>query len=165
MLVVVGCDPGGRHTGLVSRANGRVLAFSVLESLHPPRGIPSIAYALDVVTWIEAEIERARSAGHDTLCAVEGLVEPSGFRHGKKTPVHDPSGLMGTAIVFSAVSVRIPGVVEVRPGGNGSAPLSQYPKELVGPRERAGGGILGHARSAWDVAGAGPRAARFPMLR
>lgn len=163
MLVVLGCDPGGRWSGVVQRSGAQLLDFDVLEALGPARSIATVEYGLVVAAWLIERRDRALALGHEVLVAVEGLKAPGAFHRGERSLV-DPAGLMGVAVVYATVRVAVPEAVVVAPGGNGAGPLSQYPKPLVGVRERKGAGILSHARSAWDVAGEARRAQRYPQL-
>lgn len=154
--VVIGIDPGGRWTGLVVRQGSRLVDFDVLESTHAPRELPTMAYVYDVIAWVaNRSAEVLAALGVPAQIAAEGMKVPE-FRRGAPTGERNrvrPEAVMGLVMVYTGVRVAFPDSVEVAPGGHGEGPLSAYPAELVG-RERKGTGILRHARSAWDVAGA-----------
>lgn len=168
-LVVIGVDPGSRYTGLVIRLGDQVVNHAVLDSGEKrKRALPPAAYMIDVTEWMLAAHAHVVGLGHEVVVAVEGLVPPSMFMgaRGNKAPLTDPATHMGLSMVFGGVIRAFPAAVEVRPGAHGSNPLQTYPSELVGIREKGlfGSGILGHARSAWDVAGMAVRALRVPHL-
>lgn len=164
--VIIGCDPGSRYTGLVVRLRDDVVDHAVLQSLVTrKRALPPASYMREVVAWIRAAKTHVEGYGHEVHIAVEGLVPPGGYaRGGERIPLTDPGTHMGLAGVWGGVMDAFPDAIEVRPGGHGEAPLRTYPPELVGERERRGAGILGHARSAWDVAGAAKRTILNPRL-
>lgn len=170
MIVVLACDPGGRDTGIVARSGDDVVDHAIIHSTAPPKVAPGIGYAHDVVDALVAIEAHITGLGHTVHMGVEGLVAPSGYARGAargdKTPVQ-PTGLMGTAMVFGAVATAFRGRIWiVRPGGHGSQMLRYYPAALVGPRERGltGGGQLRHCRSAWDIADQVFRVMRHPEL-
>ena len=145
--VVLGVDPGLNETGLALRQGDAVLRACVVQRAE---GQEDGAYVTEVA---EALAEYAGEHPGLLVC-VEGVEEPKWFIQGKARPVNT-RGIIGTATVLGAVLGAFPNAVIVPPGGNGSAPLSTYPAALVGPRETTGtSGLLRHARSAYDVAGA-----------
>lgn len=169
-LVVIGVDPGSRYTGLVVRLGNDVVDHAVLESTHDQgnrRAIPPMTYVREVIAWVDALKAHVESFGHDVAVGCEGVKAPNMYHDGEKAPLTDPATHMGVAMVFSGVMVAFPDAIEVRPGGHGENLLRSYPAELIGPREKRafGSGILGHARSAWDIAGVATRVARNPGLR
>jgi hypothetical protein len=137
---VLGVDPGGRSTGIVAREGQDVLGHTVVT-----RG-PTETWRTYTVRVMNA-IQGLLVANPDLWLAVEGLVRPTG-----QMGMMDPATLYRTARILGAIEWQWPEVVVVRPGGHGAAPLQAYPPELVGPREKKGGGVLRHARSAYDIA-------------
>lgn len=176
--VVVGVDPGGRHTGIA-------VIDTTAEPTRPVRGIDDVwrtpipallssttvarpdvegepltyvpaAYLHDVNAAILEAVRAPESvrgwAGDVDLIAVERVETPKGFAGGKRHTI-DPAGLIAASIVLGAVLGRSWGipVVAVRAGGNGHAlPLDRYPAPLA----TAGKGHdrRRHERSAYDVA-------------
>lgn len=168
-LIVVACDPGGRDCGLVVRLEDIVVDFVVRESVAAPHEPPPPSYGWAVCDWMAEQRDHALSLGYRVLMAVEGLNVPTGYRKGAKLGEKStvrPAAVMGVSMVYGAVTATFRDVVVVAPGGHGEGPLRSYPAELVGLREKGvyGKGILRHARSAWDVAAAGRRQARYPLL-
>jgi len=146
--IVVGVDPGGSWTGIVVRRGGDAVW---VDACHRGPSMTDAAWFGYLRQVLDAAVAEARSlAGGAGLVAVEDVVAPN--PHVRVTNV---GALLATAKVVGMVLTLHPSAVLVRPGGHGSAPLSSYPPNLVGGRERAGAGRLKHARSAYDVAGAG----------
>lgn len=156
MTIVLGIDPGGAATGLVLRDGARVAGHDVVER----RKLTEVAYLSEVTRSVVG------MAGHAELVAVEGLVAPVAYINGKKQLLH-PESFMGVCTAFGWVMCVLSVVLDlepvvVRPNGHGSRHEALgvdvrrlYPAALIGPREGpAGTGILRHARSAWDIAGA-----------
>lgn len=167
MNVIIACDPGGRYTGLVVRYRNGVVDHAVLQaSVRQRRALPPATYMLEVVEWMRAAKAHVEGYGHVPRIAVEGMVEPSLFmgESGNRAPLTDPATHMGMAMVHGGVMCAFPDAIEVRPAGHGEHPLQTYPAELVGAREKKGAGVLGHARSAWDIAGQAERIIRQPRL-
>lgn len=148
--VVLGVDPGGRTTGMALRRGMHLLWWTLLERHDIDEDRTYLSRVCGVV--------HTRHLQEPIVVAVEGLNHPS-----PHLGLANVSGLVATAEVIGALKVASVfhgwQFVEVTPGGHGSAPLSHYPQDLVGTRERTGKGRLRHARSAWDVAGA----ARFAI--
>mgnify|MGYP007071578864 CR=1 FL=1 len=145
--MIVGVDPGGATTGIVKRDGTKLLAATLVTNDGD-----FDAYLADV----EAALEPLTVVGH---LAVEDLTHPN-----PHLGLANVTGLLGTAQVLGLVRHLAAGWVEagdlegwvlVPPAGHGSAPLRSYPAPLVGERETKGTGRLRHARSAWDIAGAG----------
>jgi hypothetical protein len=139
---------------VVLRCGDEVLFAEVVEDAIATRdeyGLTPIEYAVS-----DASVD-ARCIGpdDDVPLAVEDVVAPN--PHMGLTNV---SALIETARLVGYLQALYP-VVLVPPGGHGKAPLQTYPEALVGPRETAGTGRRRHLRSAWDVAGAAPGAARI----
>jgi hypothetical protein len=139
--VIVGCDPGGRWSGVVVRDGDRlvyaclVTRESELMAVHIGETLATVQVALEF-------------AGADAVLAVEDVNEPS--PHMGTISVR---GLLGTAQVLGGVLGRWPNAIVVAPGGHGSGPLRSYPACLVGAREKSGSGRFKHLRSACDIAG------------
>ena len=151
-LVVLGADPGSRDTGLVVRQSDRVLAHRVVSRAQDG---PVGPYVADVVGVAREMHELAVDAaeGGRVLVGLEELVAPSP-QLGRLAKVEP---LLVTAKALGALQSVWPDAVVVaqvsQPGvGHGQGPLARFPSVLVGARERSGsGGVLRHARSAWDV--------------
>jgi hypothetical protein len=153
-MIVLGVDPGAKETGLVLVRDGGLVGSSVV--LRQRCSLP--VYLGDVLNAAETRwAGQPLPFGRPDLVAVEDVTTPKYFR-GK--PLLKPDYLIPLSAVMGAVIAWARGCgmpcVLVPPGHNGQGPLSAYPSELVGARERSGGGILRHCRSAWDVALAGP---------
>lgn len=148
---VVGVDPGGRSTGMVIRrgsdtlVNARVLVRDGDDKLPTPDYLTAVFLAVD---------EYLEEAGDDALLAVEGLVHPEPHME-----LMNVLGLIGTGMVLAVVIAMWPECVIVRPNKHGALPPQAYPEPLR-PRARRLGGESKHARSAWDIAGAGRFQAR-----
>lgn len=156
MAVIFGIDPGGAATGLVLRDRDKVLDHAVVERARRHE----LPYLEDVA---EAVTRFAKRADH---IAVEGLTPPSPYINGKKQLIR-PEHVMNVSVtygwVLAVLAVHLDRTfVIVQPNGHGSRHEALgldvrrlYPAELIGHREGpAGTGILRHARSAWDIAGA-----------
>jgi hypothetical protein len=159
----VGVDPGARWTGIVTRGPADALVHqAVVDRLEVDPGSTRVTF-----TYLEAvarAVLDARSAGGEgTPVAVEDVVSPIGYEFVR------PSDLVGLGVVVGCLIGYFPDAVLVRPGKHGARPLSTYPVELTTPGERAHAtrrrtwsrpaprnSEIRHARSAWDVAGAGP---------
>lgn len=161
-MIVLGIDPGARTTGFCLRRGDNVLAAGDVtrDRDEGPLGVGP-GYCAAVLRAI-AQITSGEF-GRD-LIAVEDVHRPNWHvldRRGGARAAADPTALLGTAIVLGAVLGRYPSAVRVPPGRNGAGALRAYPRELVSDQERrhgtgrTGGGRLRHARSAYDVAGAG----------
>ena len=173
MTATVGVDPGAKWCGVVVRDGADAVWWRVVaESDHGHRFLPAC----------EAAVREAfTAAGTNPLVAVEDAVPPGGFRDGKKQFARPVDILaLGRAVgwLHHAVLLLTPRVVLVAPAGHGHRPLGSYPRVLVSDAEarsadrvrgwgRPAGqsSTLRHARSAWDVAGAGPVAARVDAAR
>lgn len=142
-MIVLGVDPGGT-TGLVLRRGPDLLWHR------------TVAGGWDtVLTVLHDELTDCRF----DVCAVEAVVAPGGFAHGKRAPIN-LSGLITTAQVAGAVAAwcwtdQFP-VVWVPPAHNGQGALEAYPEQLRPTRGQGrGADNLRHERSAFDVAGLG----------
>lgn len=164
--VVLGIDPGGRSTGLCLITGREVVLHQVVVNDAEkmlPIALPYIHDVLGAMATITADLPRH---GHGITIAVEDVVRPSWHMKGRAAA--DPSALLATAQILGAVLAFDPTMrtVIVRPRGNGSRALGEYPAALVSPGERRkdgwqtriGTGQLRHARSAFDVALAGQEA-------
>lgn len=150
MITVVGVDPGGRQTGLVIRAGDKLVDACVLKREGDEK-LPTPGYLTEVFLGVDDYLERA---GFDAILAVEGLVHPE-----PHMDLVNVLGLVGTGMVLAVVIAMWPDAVVVRPRGHGDLPPLAYPEPLR-PRARRLGGESKHARSAWDIAGAGRFQAR-----
>ena len=147
--LVVGIDPGGKNTGLVVRRGQELIGHEVVTSDTPAIGLPS----MDYMRAVAAAFYRLVHDRFVDVYALEDVTPPRGFKNGRRDAIQ-PGSLIGVSAMAGFFLSTIPGVVLIPPARNGSRPLTSYPPQLVGPREKTGGGILRHARSAWDVAGA-----------
>jgi hypothetical protein len=146
--IVVGIDPGGSWTGIVVRRGADAIW---VDAVHRGDEVGDAGWLTHVLASLNAAMAEAASLQQGKgLLAVEDVVAPN--PHVRVTNV---AALLATAKVVGMVLAVHPTAILVRPGGHGSAPLASYPPNLVGDRERAGSGRLKHARSAYDVAGAG----------
>lgn len=160
-VTVVGVDPGGRTTALVSVCGGRVSGVTVTnDGPLLPLGSGYLRDVLDALGGLlppEGGIVR-----------VEDVNRPSWHvaKNAKYGAATDPTGLLATAQVLGAIRAVYPDAELVPPRGNGSRPLGTYPDEFIGPREKTGPnwklrtdarGKNRHLRSAWDVANTSPR--------
>lgn len=141
MLTIVGVDPGGRYTGVVSKVGDDVRAACVLTRTTGDK-LPDQRYLTEVIDEVSAQNE------HADVIAVESLNEPTG-----QLRIINVMGLLGTAMVLGAVMARWPRAIVVPPGDNGKLPDVAYPEAIR--RYRRLGGPTDHARSAYDVARVG----------
>ena len=159
--VIVGVDPGGRHTGIVLRWRDVLLNHWPLDSRDSALGLGG--WLNDVVHQVERGITQAaqRVDLEHVIVAVENLNPPT--PHMGMTSV---TGLIGTAQVIGALHTVPAQVLLVPPGGHGSGPLAAYPSPLR-PARGLGRGrdSLRHVRSAWDVAGAAQSIHRLQEAR
>lgn len=167
--LVLGVDPGGRHTGAVVRHGQQLLAHTVLE-VAADREPLTRSHVLAVARQCSDLLWGVMEAGSwpSVLVAVEGLVDPN-----PHLGVINLRHLLGTATVLGGLLAwswpMATRVVTVRPGNNGSGLLAAYPPALVTDGERRKGlarkagdsALIRHARSAWDVAGQAPVYARL----
>lgn len=156
-IIVMGVDPGGRHTGIITRERDKILSACVLTRTTGDK-FPDGHYINEVLDEITTHIEVV------DVIALEGIVEPRGRNPEGDEVIMSAAGLIGTGIVFGAVLARWPNAVIVPPGGNGSLPDSAYPLGIR-RRNRIGGPTI-HARSAYDVSRVGEmlyRASRSSM--
>lgn len=154
---ILGVDPGARETGLVLTYGDRLLghrlaiAPDVLDMRNP---VDPVYLELVIATTEELLDETATEAvtpsGADLL-AIEAVHPPNG--HLGMTNV---AGALGLAAVTGALIGWAQGedlpVMAIDTDGHGQGPLLGYPKDLVGPMEKKGTGVLRHCRSAYDVA-------------
>jgi hypothetical protein len=166
MTLVLGVDPGAAATGLVLADVGMSGSASALR-LQDWKVVKRSA-DMTLSDYVRAVLLAADLLGgylSASLLAVEDVTPPNVWHEGKRQ-VLKPDYLipMSAALGAFIAWAQYEGVpcVLVPPGHNGSGPLSAYPPELVGPREKGltGTGILNHCRSAWDVAKQGERMAR-----
>lgn len=146
MTAILGVDPGGRFSGFCIVDD--VLGVSFHQVIER-QGDEWCNYLSNIVNAIES------SRSQVEFVAIEAVTKPKAYFGGKKQMLN-PQNAMDTSRVFGAVEGMLIAEwgqfpVVVPAGGNGSGDLSAYPPQLVGPRERSGGGILNHARSAYDV--------------
>lgn len=154
---IVGVDPGGRWTGIVLRTRDDCIDRTVVERGNAETLAPYLGRVIDEVARLHLRIVGYDAAG--SHIAVEDLNDPT-----PQMGTTSVRGLIGTAQVLGAIVMHWPAVTLVPPGAHGSKPLAAYPRELVGDREKSGAGVLRHARSAWDVAGAAIVQARIDAM-
>lgn len=150
MRTVVGVDPGGRSTGMVIRGGDTLVRACVMKRAGADK-LPTPDYLTEVFLGVDEYLE---IAGDDALLAVEGLVHPEPHME-----LMNVLGLIGTGMVLAVVIAMWPEAIVVRPSKHGSLPPAAYPEQLR-PRASRLGGESKHARSAWDIAGAGRFQAR-----
>lgn len=147
---VLGVDPGARYVGLVLRDGDAVLWAETITADEP-----------DTAVWCRLVVDRVGEVASiigPTAMAVESITAPTGFKDGKVSSIN-PGFVARAAAVFGAVVGAFPGVVSIRPGGNGSRHSSFYPPALVGrrpeglPGRQWAAGTRAHEQSAYDVAG------------
>ncbi|EGD24683.1 hypothetical protein HMPREF0724_11801 [Prescottella equi ATCC 33707] len=163
--VVLGIDPGGRSTGLCLIIGRDVVEHQVVVNAAEKMLPIELTYVHEVLGAMATMVERTALVV-DVTIAVEDVVRPSWHMKGRAAA--DPSALLATAQILGACVAFDPTMrtVLVRPRGNGSRALGEYPTALVsaaerrkdGWRTRIGTGQLRHARSAYDVALAGQEA-------
>lgn len=150
---VIGIDPGARYTGVVVR-DGDVVLYATTVVM-PPEVESPLDYARTVIAFVRKEVI---SRYPDAPIGVEGLSDPKGYVAGKRAPIN-PKYVMKMAAVAGGVVVAFPNAIEIKPGGNGSQHISNYPKILIGTRAKdlpGAEGVKGprsHEQSAYDVAG------------
>jgi hypothetical protein len=144
-MIVVGIDPGGKHSGIVLRDRDQLLGCSTIHWGTNGRH-----------DYHEAIVDKiSLYAAQADLVAVEDIVAPTGFSRGRDGHIIQPGGLLETAVVVGIVLGRWPQTIVVAPHGNGSGPPAGYPEKLRPTRGQGKGfDALRHVRSAWDVAGA-----------
>lgn len=159
-LVILGVDPGAKETGLALIEGDAVLDHFVasrprVTDLVDPLYAAYVLKAADVLLdGLTQDLDAV---------AIEDLRAPN-----PHVRVTNPGPAIAAGVIAGALigwadrrGVR---VVTVSPEGLGSRLLATYPKTLVGPRETSGrGGVLRHARSAYDVALAARFRLRIPI--
>lgn len=160
MTLAIGVDPGSVTSALIVRDGRDCLAVELVE-----RGEdwPSyFAAVLQAFADLYAEFR-------PELYAVEGCVAPN--PHLGMTNV---APLIETAELVGAFRDR--GAKVIRPAGFGRVPEdlagaqlkaymeAHYPARLLSPRETSYGGVMRHARSAWDCAAAAEQQSRQQAL-
>ena len=146
-LPVIGIDPGHRETGLVVCHGPILIAHEVVT--RKSYGMPDREY-LDRVVDAVTELRRRCLVGglRTPLVGLEGVQAPN--PHAGMT---NPTGIIGTAVVFGWVWRAFPDAIIVRPQSAGKGPLSAYPDELQPTRgDGRGRDKLRHCRSAYDIA-------------
>jgi len=147
---IVGVDPGGQTSGFAVRIGDQCVAAALVENTTGRDGyLDELAEQLDRYWTFCGDLDGPR------YVAVEDVRHPS-----PHLGTINVAGLLETAVGLGAVLAwcrtwQAP-VVTVPPGGHGTAPLTAYPRRLVGEHELGeyGKGRMKHARSAWDIAGA-----------
>lgn len=135
---------------MVIRAGDTLVRACVLKREGDDK-LPTPDYLTEVFLGVDEYLE---IAGDDALLAVEGLVHPEPHME-----LMNVLGLIGTGMVLAVVIAMWPEAIVVRPRKHGSLAPQAYPEPLR-PRASRLGGESKHARSAWDIAGAGRFQAR-----
>lgn len=167
-MIWVGVDPGSRWTGVVVRQRDALLWHHVVDRSKVSD------YLADVESAVVRAMHAASDADSDVWYAVEDAVPPCGFKDGKRQFARPADILaLGQTLGWArhvVLTLTSPSrLVLVPPGGHGGNLLRLYPDALVSASERRHGlhrkapasSAVSHAREAWDVAGAAPRAARL----
>jgi hypothetical protein len=163
--VWIGVDPGARRTGIAMRNGTTLLGWRLIErATDEGETGAGPTYWADIHDAIRG---LAITAPGDWRLAIEGVRAPGGFRDGKRQFAH-PRDLIALAATYGAILDHHPGAVTVPPGAHGRGALTAYPTALITAAERRLGvnraagdsAPISHVRSAWDVAGMGPRIAR-----
>jgi len=162
----VGVDPGATGTGVVARFGPDLIWWTVVtrasdEDVVPGRGVGVGARYVGAV--VDSVRQALRMAPDGARLAVEGVVAPGGWKHGKRDPIQ-PGTIAALGIVLGGVLATWPDALVIPPNHHGEALLVTYPPQLVTPAERRLGlnrparhsAALNHARSAWDLAGVAP---------
>lgn len=150
MTVFLGCDPGGRHTGLVVRRRDELLAYRVVVREDKLR-VPDGGYVALVARACLDLLDRAGSGPRDPdlVVCVEGVAywnKPA--TKGKRPP--NLTGLLGAAVVLGGILARWSDAIVVPPGsGHGSLHGFAYPVPIR--PSGIGSDLLKHCRSGWDA--------------
>lgn len=189
--VWVGVDPGYNATGLVVRKGPDLLWWDVVKRRASEAVVPGDqgievgpCYLSDVLDVVRTAIHKAEASAWSSgtarvRVAVEDVKAPSVHmknRDGETQMRAKPRYILGAAKVVGAVEAYVHGrdgvdLVRVAPSRHGRQPLTTYPADLVTARERQHGlnraaqhgADVNHCRSAWDIAGSGPAAARIAI--
>lgn len=169
MTTWIGVDPGARFSGIVAREGMTILGCRIIDrkDIEPEADRPGID-TMEAITEAIGQVADPASA----RIAVEDVVQPTG--HMGMANVVD---LLRTAEIIGYLRNAFPGVVLVRPNRHGRSALLTYKAAGLVTRSEAqhadrahtwmaeapSGSTMRHARSAWDVAGAGPRALQVRM--
>lgn len=148
-------DPGARYTAISIRDDrGEVYLSSTYyradDTTGDEWGWECADYVEDMLGIFEVDV-----------LALEAVVDPTGFNHGKKAALN-PKDIIRTALVVGSISYKYKDrIIMVRPRKNGSAVEEDfYPKCLEGRRPKDLCGFKDpkvktrqHEKSAYDVAG------------
>lgn len=186
----IALDPGsgasdGHGTGLIAVAGRQILAAATIRRGSSDRPKPRwdrqpigrgrtrrIAWMEPVEDLIDRICDAVYAAGklhppddRPWKIAVEYVKGPTGFKHGRQSPI-DPTGPIETAMIVGAV-MREFGARRVMPGKHGKHHLTAnggsgraadyYPEALIGRRSvtlpgHDDGGPNAHILSAYDIA-------------
>lgn len=180
MTTWIGVDPGAKEIAVTARDGATLIGFRIIErnKVEPGSTRPGVA-TMEAVVEAIGQIMDPRTGQflnpQDARVAVEDVVAPTAYHNGKLS-MTDVEPLLRAAEVLGYVECAFPAAVRVRPDKHGRQTLASYPAALVTERERSwatshGGlfkpapqnSILRHARSGWDIAGAGAAAARLEL--
>lgn len=156
MTTFLGCDPGGRETGLIVRRRDDLLAHSVVirqDTLTMPDG----AYCRQVAAEALRLLEKVGSHPRDPelVVCVEGVrywpKDEQKTKDGKRKKPPNLTGLLGTAIVLGSIVARWPDAIVVRPGSkHGGLAQWVYPPQIQQTGVK-GKDLMRHCRSGWDA--------------
>jgi hypothetical protein len=138
---IIAVHQAGRRTGIVRRTGNTLAAWRLLG--HGDDPLEQTATILDHLATLTEPGDRVALAALPAPATLTG--HGTGYTHLCRAVLlgallHDP--LTGWAPLL------------VRQADYGTWHLAGYPAELIGPRERRGGGRLRLCRAAWDLAGA-----------
>lgn len=164
--VWVGVDPGARWTGICSRIGLRLIGWRVID-LHDtePDATRPGRLTLDLI------VDTVRTLGGVGCRVAIEDTQPPNSHHQGRVSIIQVEPLLRAAEIVGYVEAACPQAVRVRPNGHGHRALAsyvQYAPDLVSAAELGNAtrkrklmapapqnSVLRHARSAWDVAGAG----------
>jgi hypothetical protein len=146
-LPVIGVDPGHRETGIVVCFGAELVEHAVI--VRKGEGMPDQEYLDRVIAAMTEMRRRSLASGQPApLVGLEGVQAPN--PHAGMT---NPTGIIGTAVVFGWVWRAFPDAIIVRPQSAGKGPIGAYPDELHPTRgDGRGRDKLRHCRSAYDIA-------------
>jgi hypothetical protein len=150
---VLGVDPGGRETGLVTVLGDRLIghAVAIRETKIEPKACIDVFYLQEVLASIATLIAAPELEGYLDAVAIEAIDKPN-----PHMGITNVAGAIATGAVVGAVTAWASSiglrVLLVETAGFGKSLLATYPAPLRGEREVKGTGVLRHCRSAYDVA-------------
>ena len=161
-LYSIGVDPGSRYTGVVVRLGDTVVwAETLVRTDELDQVQDYFLYVIDKVNKVVKHYQNIPNS--EIIVSIEGVVDPKGFKGGKKAAIN-PKDIIRTAATFGALVAELKNLNPyiIRPGKHGSLDESWYPPEIKGRRAKS---LLpeypdktptrSHEKSAYDIAGAG----------